>query len=193
MDKQAREAREMAKQMPFGDRVRHFWDYHKWHVFAAVIALVFIVTTMVQVMNRVEYDIEIAYYGGMYFTEEQSQKLKEYLSQYIEDVDGNGEINVNITVATAEAPGMNGAQLTEYQAAIGQKFMAEMAARTYDAYIFDESDEYIPFSTTPLFFASNSAKVKLKSLPTSEKAEYLTIPIFCKHPFIFEFKLFAYS
>ena len=139
MDKQAREAREMAKQMPFGDRVRHFWDYHKWHVFAAVIALVFIVTTMVQVMNRVEYDIEIAYYGGMYFTEEQSQKLKEYLSQYIEDVDGNGEINVNITVATAEAPGMNGAQLTEYQAAIGQKFMAEMAARTYDAYIFDES------------------------------------------------------
>ena len=139
MDKQAREAREMAKQMPFGDRVKHFWYYHKWHVFATLIALILIVTTVVQIVNRVEYDIEIAYYGGMYFTEELAQKLEEYLSQYIEDVDGNGEKNVNIMVVTAEAPGMTGGQLTEYQAAIGQKFSAEMAARMYDAYIFDEA------------------------------------------------------
>lgn len=139
MDKQAREAREMAKQMSFGDRVRYFWDYHKWHVGAAVIALILIATTVVQIVNRVEYDIEIAYYGGMYFTEEQAQKLEEYLSQFIEDVDGNGERNVNINVVTAEAPGMNGAQLTEYQAAVGQKFSAEIAARIYDAYIFDEA------------------------------------------------------
>ena len=61
------------------------------------------------------------------------------------------------------------------------------------AYILDESDAYIPFNTMPLFFESNKAKAKLKSLPTSAKAEYLTIPTFCIHSFKFEFKLFANS
>ena len=139
MDKQTKEAREMAKQLPFKEKISHFWEYHKLHVFFAVVALILVGTTVIQVSNREKYDLEIAYYGGMYFTEEQAVKLEEYIEQYIDDIDGNGEINVNVNVVTAEAPGMTGAQLTEYQAAVGQKFSAEIAARMYDAYIFDEA------------------------------------------------------
>ena len=78
MDKQTKEAREMAKQLPFKEKISHFWEYHKLHVFFAVVALILVGTTVIQVSNREKYDLEIAYYGGMYFTEEQAVKLEEY-------------------------------------------------------------------------------------------------------------------
>mgnify|MGYP003318200562 CR=1 FL=1 len=54
---------------------------------------------------------------------------------------------------------------------------------TFLAYILDISLEYIPFNSTPLFWLSNNARAKLKSLPVSLNALYLIIPIFCIHFF----------
>ena len=47
--------------------------------------------------------------------------------------------------------------------------------------MLDESDPNNPFNTTPSSFLSNNASAKLKSLPTSLKALYLTSPTFCTH------------
>lgn len=139
MDKQEKEAKELVKRLPFTEKLQHFWDYNKWKVFALVIALILVFTTIIQVVTRVEYDMEIAYYGSANFGDEQAQKLEEYLKEYTNDLNEDGEVNVKVRVVQAEAPGMNTGQLTEYQAGVGQKFSAELAARVYDAYIFDDA------------------------------------------------------
>ena len=133
MDKQAREAREMVKSLSFKDKVKHFWEYYKWHTIVSIIVVIMIGTTIYQVATTEKYDLEIAYYGKVAITEEQTAQLSQYLSQYIEDVDGDGEKKVNIlsTVIDMEEP-------SEYQMAVSQKFMAELAAGVHGAYIFDE-------------------------------------------------------
>lgn len=141
MDRQAREARDMAKNLPPRERIKHFWDYYKIHTIVAVIVLILIGTTIYQAVTRVKYDLEMTYYGNSTaFTEEQAEILKEYIAQYIEDIDGNGEKNVDIVFVSSEMAEGN----PEYQMAISQKFMAELSAGVSAGYIFDQ--EYYDYA-----------------------------------------------
>lgn len=134
MDKQTREARDMAKNLPFGEKIQHFWEYYKWRVVVVLFIAFLVISTIHQVITRVDYDLQVAYYGSVDFTEEQAAKLTEYLSGVIEDIDGNGEKNVNVVI-------MGSAFATEnmqMKMALEQAFASEIAAGIYGAYILDE-------------------------------------------------------
>lgn len=133
MDKQAKAAREMVKNMPIGEKVAHFWYYHKQHTIIAVIVAIVIGITIYQIVTREKYDLEISYYGTLPLGEGEIARLEEYLEEYIDDIDGNGERNVKIYQTTL---GLNSA--SGDAVAIDKKLIAELSAAVYPAYMFDE-------------------------------------------------------
>ena len=131
MDKQAREAREAVKSMSFLDRLKHFWYYNKLKVIVITTLIAVVSYTIFQLVTAEKYDLEVAYYGERGFTEEQIESFKQYLSENIEDINGDGKKNVQFTVVTYTQQ----QTINEYGMAINQKFMMELSAGTAYAYI----------------------------------------------------------
>lgn len=130
MDKQTREARESVKQMKFSDRLKHFWYYNKIAVIVTVLIVAIVGYSVYQTVTATKYDLQIVYYGERSFTDEQIAALEEYLSNVIEDIDGNGEKNVSFNVYTSQ-----GGDTSEYGIAIQQKYTTELYAGAYPVYI----------------------------------------------------------
>ncbi len=134
MDKQAREAKEMVRQMPLHQQLKHYWEYYKAQIIAIAVSIILIVVTVVGAVIAPKYDIEVAYYGDTILTEEQELKLEEYLASQIEDINDDGECKVDIVVSRFK---LNNATEDEYQMAMAQKFATEVAVGAYPAFILD--------------------------------------------------------
>lgn len=131
MDKQEREAREAVKNMSFLDRVKHFWYYDKVKLLVAIAVIAVVMYMIYQWATVEKYDLEVAYYGEREFTEEQIESFKQYLSENIEDINGDGEKNVQfiaVTYSQQQTP-------DEYGVAVNQKFVLELSSGTAFAYI----------------------------------------------------------
>lgn len=72
----------------------YFWYYYKWHTIITVIAVIIAAVTIVQCVNRPKYDMSMIYAGHMNYSEEETEKLREIISEYITDIDGNGENSI---------------------------------------------------------------------------------------------------
>ena len=105
MDKQAQEAKEMVKNLPFKDKVKHFWYYYKIHTIVAAFVLILIGVTVYQAVTQEKYDLEIDYYGQQYISQEQQKEIEDTLAQYIDDVDGDGQKKVHLIVNSALTDG----------------------------------------------------------------------------------------
>ena len=76
MDKQAKEAKELVKQMTFTQRIKHFWDYYKIHTIVTLVVLMLIGVTVYQVVSNKEYDLPIEFFGEKMITDEQAAALE---------------------------------------------------------------------------------------------------------------------
>ncbi len=132
MDKQTRDARQMAKELPLGEKIKHFFEYYKWYVIVPLVLILAIGGTIYQSLTKEKYDVDISHYGEFSITEEQKAKIDEYFSQYIQDIDNDGRLETNIlsTISLSKDP--------EYQMGVATKFMAELSAGTYTCYLFSE-------------------------------------------------------
>lgn len=135
MDKQAREARKMAKELPFREKVAHIWMYYKNWIIGSIIAAILIGTTAYQMVTRPSYDLELNFYSDKMLSEESVAALEQYIAGFVEDVDGDGEVTVKIYTNFASILG-GGAEGTY---AIQTKLMSELTAGEYSIYLFDES------------------------------------------------------
>lgn len=136
MDKQAREARQMAREMPLQDRLKHYWEYYKAYIVAITISVVLILISVISSVVAPKYDIEVAYYGTYAITAEQEVALEEYLATLVEDINGDGECKVDLLVSRSSLSQEENEN--EYQMALVQKFQTEVATGAYPAFILDK-------------------------------------------------------
>lgn len=80
------------------EKRRNWWDYHKWHVAAAVALVLFAAFVVRDVMRnkRDVPDYQIAYVGSTYLSEETLASLEDALAQLGEDLSGNGLVEVTV-------------------------------------------------------------------------------------------------
>lgn len=131
MDKQAKEAKELVKQMTFTQKIKHFWDYYKIHAIVTLVVLMLIGVTVYQVVSNKEYDLPIEFFGEKMITDEQAAALESYLKDYVDDIDGDGKVTVHLT-RTGSLSQMGAAGYGSI------KFTAELAAGQYQIFILDE-------------------------------------------------------
>lgn len=72
----------------------YFWYYYKWHTIITVAAVIVAAVTIVQCAAREKYDMNIVYAGHMHYSEEEITRAEELFSQYVTDIDENGEQSV---------------------------------------------------------------------------------------------------
>lgn len=158
MDKQAKEARELTKQLKGKEKWRNFWYYYKYHVLIGIFTVVLISFTLVECLHRVNYDLNVSCYSGTYIDDEASDILTKELEKNIDDITGNGKKEANISVNMA-----NFSDASEQNQAVIMKLAAELAGGDAFGYIFDEEfynfikdsysecfDAVIPISTIPI-------------------------------------------
>lgn len=114
----------------------YVWYYYKWHVIITVTAVIVALVTIVQCASRTKYDMNVIYAGHKNYSETEINRMGEILSEYITDIDGNGEKNVMfLPLMFADNAGAE-----EYDYAIQTKLdMTFMDDYTY-LYLMDRSE-----------------------------------------------------
>ena len=78
------------------DKFINFWDYSKWFVISGVALAVLIAFLVVQCATKTEYDLKVVYFTYDAVIDEQLTPVSKYLSQYADDLNGDGEKNVQV-------------------------------------------------------------------------------------------------
>ena len=113
----------------------YVWEYYKLHIIAVVLIVVAVIYTVVAISTRTYYDFNICFAGDVLMTEESKQKLSDLLKESLQDVNGDGEINIKIDDYSVGKNMQDG----EYMAAMQAKFYLELQAG--EAYIFVLSED----------------------------------------------------
>lgn len=76
----------------------NWWDYHKWHVVLAIVAVCFAVYVVVDLLDIgvTKPDYKMAYVGLSHLSEEQATTLEETLEALGEDQNGDGVVHIQL-------------------------------------------------------------------------------------------------
>lgn len=175
MDKQAREARQMAKKLPLKQKIQHFWYYHKWYVIVGIAILLMLSYTIYQFVNTEHYDLDITCFTEQPLSDTTIAEMEAYFSQFVEDINGDGVANVKIYSTTMSTDANN-----ENAMALQQKFIVEISAGTGMAYLFDEAyyqvlqgDAYIGVAESAVRLTDDPALVEQFGLQQETAPLYL--------------------
>lgn len=138
MDNQAREAKEMTKQLPFKKKLINFWFYRKWVVIAIIFVILTIALTIYEITNVPAYDALVAVYTGDAMPEETAAKLQAELQEFSNDINEDGQISVSVTPMSGSRD-----DGSEEAVAVETRLMSELNSGSNDLYIVDR--EYYDF------------------------------------------------
>ena len=133
MDRQAKEARKMAKDLPFGKKVAYIWEYYKYWILGGLFLILSIGGTAYSIATRPTYDMTVGYYSEQPISQETVAELETYLAGYVEDYDGDGEIAVKVNLTSTALLG----NTADIDYAVQQKIFAELATGTYPIILVD--------------------------------------------------------
>ena len=133
MDKQAKEAKAMAKELPLQQKIDHIWTYYKWRFIIGISIVLMIIFSIYQAVTKPSYDLEVVIYSDTFVSDEAVENLEKYISQFVEDVDGDGEKTVDVIYMSTVGMDSN----VEYQSGIQMKFIAELSSDMYYPYIIE--------------------------------------------------------
>lgn len=134
MDKQAAEARKLAKELPLNEKISHIWTYYKWWIIGILAGVLIVAGTAYEILTQPKYDLEISYFSDAPVSDDVIASMEDYFAQFAEDTDGNGIVNVKIYNSSMSMAGND----PSYQMAIQSKLVAELASKSYPVYIFDD-------------------------------------------------------
>lgn len=80
----------------FKEKVANYWFQYKWHTIGAVASVALVIYLLVSILTAPNYDLTVVYYSYSPIVETHTDAMKEFFEGYVEDVNGDGEIQVNI-------------------------------------------------------------------------------------------------
>ena len=128
------------------DKWNNFWFYHKTHVIVAVIAALFVAYMVYDMVTKVHPDYNVAILTSKTIPSDLSDQLGDEIEKYGEDLNGDGEVVVQMNVfeiAQGEAantmdPNMQMAGIVKFQGDV----------QTGDSYIYlTDDDSFVAYGT----------------------------------------------
>ena len=78
-------------------KVENFFYYYKFHVLLGAFVLFFLIIFIRDMVTKIEYDYSIAFLGDYSLTEEDSQAFQTWFQEHGEDLNGDGEVHVQLS------------------------------------------------------------------------------------------------
>lgn len=119
----------------FKEKAANFWYQYKLRVIAVIFLAVVIIVSVVQCASRPKYDLKIVYFTYTPAFDDQLDLVEEYFEELGSDVDGNGEVNIQVINCSFSNKESN----SQYKNSILMKVQSIVAAeQTTMLYITDE-------------------------------------------------------
>lgn len=120
------------------EKAANFWFQYKWHTIAAVLITVVLAVLITQCATRTKYDLEVVYFTYTPVMDTQTEKVADYLEKYAADIDGNGEINVQVVNCSFS----NKSSDSQYRYTMLSKVQAMLAADEKALLFITDKDSY---------------------------------------------------
>ena len=116
----------------------NFWFQYKWYVVAITAVTVVLAVLITQCATRTKYDMEVVYFTYTAALDEQTNAVAKYIARYSEDVNGDGEINIQ--VVNCSFNGKSGD--TQYRYTMMTKLQAMIAGDQNAMLFITDEDSY---------------------------------------------------
>ena len=116
----------------------NFWFQYKWYVVAITAVTVVLAVLITQCATRTKYDMEVVYFTYTAALDEQTNAVAKYIAGYAEDVNGDGEINIQ--VVNCSFNGKSGD--TQYRYTMMTKLQAMIAGDQNAMLFITDEDSY---------------------------------------------------
>lgn len=87
---------EVAKPLTFGEKIKNVWYHDKFALSVIAIILVAVALLCVQCATKTVYDATVVVFTHKITGDPNCSKMAEYLTPYCPDLNGDGEVNVNV-------------------------------------------------------------------------------------------------
>ena len=104
------------------EKWNNFWFQYKWWVVTAVVSVIVLAVLISQCASRVAPDLEIIYFSYTPVLDQQIAPVAEYFEEYAKDMNGDGEVNVQLVNCSVSETGD-----TQYKTSILSKLQAIIA------------------------------------------------------------------
>ena len=102
----------------------YVWDYYKIHIIVGLVILASVIYTVIAITGRTEYDLYVCFSTNSQLSDRSKEKVIEELKKTVEDIDGDGEINICVY----DFPFVSDYDDIEYKKALEEKFHLELQA-----------------------------------------------------------------
>lgn len=157
----------MKEKKEFQGKWENFWYYYKYHVIAAVFAVIMIAVFIHDKMKQIEYDYKVAVVTDVNISEEQIDSLEKAFAERADDRNKDGEIHVQVSNYLIQKENASNPQI---EMANQTKFMADV--QSGESMIFIYSDAiYDAFKDQEVFDVPDGVQVKLSECKGNTEKE----------------------
>lgn len=87
---------EMAAPLTFSEKIKNIWFHDKFAIIVIGILVIAIALLVTQCATKTVYDANIVVFTHTMTGDPNCDKMGEYLKPYCEDINGDGEVNINV-------------------------------------------------------------------------------------------------
>lgn len=87
---------EMAAPLTFTDKLKNIWFHDKFAIIVIGMLVVAIALLITQCATKTKYDLTVVMFSHKVTGDPNCEKMGEYLKPYAQDINGDGEVNVNV-------------------------------------------------------------------------------------------------
>ncbi len=153
-----------ASPLSFSEKLKNFWDYHKWHTVAVILSVFLVAFSVKECATRVKPDVNVVLFSYLGMTEEQVELLTDYLEGVCEDVNGDEQVKVGVINCSYN----NKNEDKQYEYTVLNKLQATLAAddeallfitdkESYQYFLGDDSMRGL-FTADPVPFSKEFCK-----------------------------------
>ena len=80
----------------FKEKLEHLWFYHGVTIISLLLATVVLAVLIAQCATREKYDLKLVIYTSNYIDVQNNEYISKYLSEHIDDINGDGKANIQV-------------------------------------------------------------------------------------------------
>lgn len=125
-------------QQEFKKKWENYWYYYKWHTIGGIFVILLIIFFVKDMVGKENFDATIMVAVSSYVDDSQTAELGETLEQYFPDIDGDGDVNLNMIPIFMEGGEGGEPSDVQYAYAMQVKMTSEISTNRMLVYLYDD-------------------------------------------------------
>ena len=165
---------EKAPELTGSEKIKNNWLYDKWFIIVGAVMAILLAVTLVQCCTKPKYDLEVVLYTSSAIYSDNAERIGDYLEQFCEDIDGNGEVSILVTNCSYNKNGEN----EQYERNYTVKLQAVLASNA-SALLYitdDECYDYLNAVATDNLFEGEPLALDTEFYEYCNEGQFFSIP-----------------